>query len=180
MAIAIEVGHYTLSKAIKTVLRANLDAALASIGVADYLPSDLQATGRNVYLSDDRIPPQSGQYLLINVEHTSDDRVMSLGTQNSLYTIRIKAAVRGMRQARSGTDPAPTYEDAAWQTAGVLARAADYVLERYLVKDSSAGCYNCRRVAVERQSPDPLRPNECAYIARFEAYIRTRNPLAES
>ena len=176
MAIAIQVGHYALSKAIKAVLRANLDTALASIGVADYLPSDLQATGRNVYLSDDRIPPQSGQYLLINV----DDRVMSLGTQNSLYTIRIKAAVRGMRQARSGTDPAPTYEDAAWQTAGVLARAADYVLERYLVRDVTAGCYNCRRVAVERQSPDPLRPNECAYIARFEAYIRTRNPLAES
>ena len=114
MAILIEVGHYSLSKSVKSVLRARLDATLATLGgtVTDYLPEDLQGAGSNVYLSDDRIPPQARQYLLLSVEHTADERVISLGPQNSTYEIRILSAVRGTQTARSGSDPAPTSEDA--------------------------------------------------------------------
>lgn len=177
MAIAIEVGHYTLSKSVKAVVRTNLDAALLAIGVTDYLPDDLQATGSNVYLSDERISPQARQWILLSVEHTGDDRVMSLGTQNSTFEIRVLAAVRGTTKARSGTDPSPTAEDATWQTAGLLSRAVDYVLERYLVAQSSI--YNCQRVSQTRQPLDPLKPSVCGYVTRYQAWVRTRNPLGE-
>ena len=181
MAIAIELGHYSLSKSVKSVIRTNLDTALAAIGVTDYLPDDIQTgatlTGMNVYLSDDRIPVQARQYCLISVEHTGDERVMSLGTQNSTYEIRILTAVKGMTQARSGTDPAPTFEDAAWQTAGLLARAIDYCLARYLVAET--GIYNVLRLNQTRQSLDPQKPSVCAYVTRWTAFVRTRNPLGE-
>jgi len=183
MAIKIEDGHYSLSKSVKSVLRANLDTTIASIGVnvADYLPSDLQGSGAqlgaNVYLSDDRIPPQAAQYILLNIEHVSDFRVMSLGVQNSSFEVRAITAVRGTTRARSGTDPAPTFEDAAWQTAGLLARATDYCLQRYLI--SETGIYNVERIASVRAPLDAERPNQCAYLVRWLAFIRTRNPLGE-
>jgi len=184
VAIKIEDGHYSLSKSVKSVLRANLDSALASIGanVTDYLPDDLQGSGallgRNVYLADDRIPPQAAQYILLSVEHTADFRVMSLGTQNSTFEVRALATVRGTTRARSGSDPSPTYEDATWQTAGLLARAVDYCLQRYL--PSETGIYNVERIASARAPLDTERPNQCAYLVRWQAYVRTRNPLGES
>lgn len=179
MSIAIEVGHYSLSKSIKSVLRAHLDATLATLGgtVTDYLPEDLQGAGSNVYLSDSRIPPQARQYLLISVVHTADERVLSLGTQNSAYEIRILSAIRGTQTARSGSDIAPTFEDATWQTAGLLARAADYILERYLV--AAASIYNVQRLRQVRQPLDSLRPSVCGYVTNYQAFVRTRNPLGE-
>ena len=179
MAIAIQIGHYSLSKSVKSVLRTNLDATLATLSatVTDYLPDDVQGSGSNIYMSDDRIPPQARQWILLSVEHTGDDRVMSMGTQNSTYEIRALSAVRGTTKARSGTDPAPTSEDATWQTAGLLARAVDYVLERYLV--SEAAIYNVQRLASTRQPLDPLRPSVCAYVSKYQAFVRTRNPLGE-
>ena len=180
MAIAIEIGHYSLAKSVKSVLRSNLDATLSTLSgtISDYLPEDVQGSGSNIYLSDDRIPPQARQYVLISVEHTGDERVISLGTQNSTYEVRILTAVRGTQQARSGSDPAPTSEDASWQTAGLLARAVDYVLERYLVSETAI--YNCMRLAQTREPLDPTRPSVCAYATRYTAYVRTRNPLGES
>ena len=70
MAIAIQTGHYSLSKSVKSVLRAHIDATLASISatVTDYLPEDLQGTGANVYLSDDRI--------LTSIEKVSLERLI--------------------------------------------------------------------------------------------------------
>tara|TARA_R110000751_G_scaffold273332_1_gene374049 strand:- start:408 stop:947 length:540 start_codon:yes stop_codon:yes gene_type:complete len=179
VAIAIEVGHYSISKSIKSVLRARLDATLATLGatVTDYLPEDLQGAGSNVYLSDSRIPPQARQYLLISVVHTADERVISLGTQNSTYEIRILSAIRGTQTARSGSDPAPTFEDATWQTAGLLARAADYILERYLVAEASI--YNVQRLRQARAPLDSLRPSVCGYVTNYQAFVRTRNPLGE-
>ena len=179
MAIAIEIGHYSLSKAVKAALRTNLDATLATLSgsVSDFLPEDIQGSGSNIYLSDDRIPPQARQWLLISVEHTGDERVMSMGTQNSTYEVRVLTAVRGTQRARSGGDPAPTSEDASWQTAGLLARAADYVMERYLVSETAI--YNFMRTGQVRQPLDPLRPSVCAYATKYTAYVRTRNPLGE-
>ena len=179
MAIAIQTGHYSLSKSVKSVLRAHIDTTLASISatVTDYLPEDLQGTGANVYLSDDRIPPQARQYVLVSVEHLADERVMSMGTQNSTFEIRILAMVRGTQRARSGSDPAPTSEDASWQTAGLLSRVVDYVLERYLISETAI--YNCMRTGQTRQPLDPLRPSACGYVTKYTAYVRTRNPLGE-
>ena len=179
MTIAIEIGHYSLAKAVKEVLRTRLDATLATLSgtVSDYLPENIQANGKNIYLSDDRIPPQARQYVLVSVEHTADERVLSMGTQNSTFEVRILTAVRGTQQSRSGSDPAPTSEDATWQTAGLLARAADYALERYLVSETAI--YNFQRLNQVRQPLDPLRPSVCAYMTRFNAFVRTRNPLGE-
>jgi len=179
MAILIEIGHYSLARSVKSVLRTHLDSTLTTLSatVSDYLPDDVQGSGSNIYLSDDRIPPQARQWVLISVEHTSDERVMSLGTQNSTYAIRILTSVRGTQRARSGSDPAPTSEDSSWQTAGLLARAVDYVLERYLVSETSI--YNCMRQAQARQPLDPARPSVCGYVTSYNAFVRTRNPLGE-
>jgi len=178
-AIAIEVGDYSLSKGVKAALRTNIDATITTLSatVSDYLPDDLQGSGANVYLSDLRLPPQARQWIVIGVALAENVRAITLGQQISRFEVTLTAGVQGFTKARSGVDPSPTFEDATWQTAGLLSRAADYCLERYLIAETTV--YNCQRLRTARVPIDPTKPNLCAVQSVHAVWMRTRAAIGE-
>jgi len=181
MSTLIKQGHYTLLKAVKSVLRANLDAArtaLSGEGVDDYLPDAIQIgagalNGRNIYVSDRRIPPQATQYVLLGARKVGEPRrTAALAVEDQDYELVIECGVRGFALAASGADPAPTPEDAGWQVAGVLEQLASYTLRRYLCADAGSSAYNITPTGTDAVPYDRRDPARYAYTSRFTVTMR--------
>ena len=181
MSIDIKQGHYTLLKVAKTVIRDNFNTARATLsgeGVDDYLPDARQdgatLNGRNVYVSEgDRIPPQATQYVLMSARKLgSPRRTAALAVEDQDFELTIVCGVKGFVLAASGSDPAPTPEDAGWQTAGALEQIASYCLRRYLCADTSSSAYNIEPTGTDPVAYDRRDPARYAYTSRFTVTMR--------
>ncbi len=177
---AIDTGTYTVQKSIKSVLRTYLDttlAALSAAGVADYLPPDLQVNGSNVYLSDERNPPQAKSWVLGKLTRAEEFLALTAGTSNSRFELQLTCGVRQFRKNAATSDPVPFVSDAGWQVSGLLTQACAYTLRRYLAKE--AGIYNLAFKGSESVSPDPQTPNVYEVRSKFWIYSRTKDPFLE-
>jgi len=181
MAIVINQGHYTLLKAAKAVIRDNFNTARAAVsgeGVTDYLPDARQdgatLNGRNVYVSQgDRIPVQATQYVLLSARKVGEARrTAALAVEDQDYELTILCGVKWFVLASSGSDPAPTPEDAGWQTAGLLEQIASYCLRRYLCASTASSAYNITPTAMDPVPYDRRDPARYAYNSRFTITMR--------
>lgn len=182
--INISQGQYTLAKNLKAVLRTNLNSTLSTLssseGVADYLPDNVQVgalTGSNIYLGDLRTEPQAKQYLLLGVSRAGQSYSLTAGLANSTYDLTIRAGVHAFRKAATGAD-VPTVSDAGFQVAGLLLRAAEYTVVRYLPQ-STPGVYNVLSRSARPLSVRPQTPNVFEYELRLTAFLRTRESFLE-
>lgn len=181
MSIVINQGHYTLLKTAKTVIRDNFNAARTALvgeGVDDYLPDARQdgatLNGRNVYVSQgDRIPPQATQYVLLAARKIGEPRrTAALAVEDQDFELTVLCGVKGYVLAASGDDPAPTPEDAGWQTAGVLEQIASYCLRRYLCAATSSSAYNITPTGSDPVPYNRRDPARFAYTSRFTVTMR--------
>jgi len=181
MAITVNQGHYTLLKTAKTVIRDNFNTARSTLiteGVDDYLPDARQdgatLNGRNVYVSQgDRIPVQATQYVLLSARRVGEPRrTAALAVEDQDFELTVTCGVKGFVLASSGNDPAPTPEDAGWQTAGVLEQIASYCLRRYLCASTASSAYNITPLGTDPVPFDRTDPARYAYTSRFTITMR--------
>jgi hypothetical protein len=181
MSIVVNQGHYTLLKTAKTVIRDNFNAVRTIVsgeGVTDYLPDARQdgatLNGRNVYVSQgDRIPPQATQYVLLAARKVGEPRrTAALAVEDQDFELTVVCGVKGYVLAASGADPAPTPEDAGWQTAGLLEQISSYCLRRYLCADASSSAYNITPIGSDPVAYDRRDPARYAYTSRFTVTMR--------
>ena len=181
MSIVVNQGHYTLLKTAKTVIRDNFNAVRSIVsgeGVDDYLPDARQdgatLNGRNVYVSQgDRIPPQATQYVLLAARKVGEPRrTAALAVEDQDFELTIVCGVKGYVLAASGSDPAPTPEDAGWQTAGLLEQITSYCLRRYLCASTSSSAYNITPLGSDPVAYDRRDPARYAYTSRFTITMR--------
>ncbi len=181
MTIDINQGHYTLLKACKAVIRDNFNTARATVsgeGVSDYLPDVRQdgatLNGRNVYVSQgDRIPIQASQFILLSARKVGEPRrTNALAVEDQDYELSALVGVKGMTLARAGSDPAPTPEDAGWQTAGLLEQIASYCIRRYLCASTASSAYNVTPTGFDPVPYDRRDPSKYAYLSRFTITMR--------
>lgn len=165
-------GLYTLLTGCETLIRSNYAAIKSTVdtetaGESVSLPA-LQTNGENVYIGDDRVPPQAQCWVRIAGSLSSESVTLSRQSRTQ-FSLTITTGIRHNSVATS--DPSLKPGPAGWRTASLFSRAVAHTLIKH-IPSSVAGAYNVDLLTSSQSSNEA---DEYEYSTDFIVFMITHH-----